>query len=126
MRVDPLLVVSAALLLGGALVTAPIPVTLFVLGAGWVLRSHAGPLTWAAAAGAVALGAFSARAALQDFELRRVSARDALGAPVRCAGLVTVRASPTFAGGTASSIVETDQLDCESRAVTGPLRMRLY
>jgi competence protein ComEC len=126
MRVDPVLVVSAALLLGGTLVSAPIPVTLFALAAGWMLRSHVGVLTWGAAAAALAFGAHSARSALDGFELRRVAARDALGSPVRCAGQVTIAVSPTFAGGTANSIVEAERLDCEGRTLPGPLRMRLY
>jgi competence protein ComEC len=126
MRVDPLLLVSAALLLGGTLATAPIPVALMVLGIGWMLRGCVGRLAWAAALCALAFGGIAARSALHQFELRRVSARDALGAPVRCAGQVTIAMSPTFSGGTTSSVVETDQLDCEGRAIAGPLRLRLY
>jgi competence protein ComEC len=126
MRVDPLLVVSAALLLGGTLVSAPLPVTLFALGTGWMLRGHVGGPTLAAATLALAFGAFSARSALDAFEHHRVAVRDALGPPARCAGLVTIAVSPTFAGGTANSIVDAEELECEGRIVAGPFRMRLY
>ena len=54
--------------------------------------ARSGALAWAAALLALAFGAVSARSALHEFELRRVSARDALGAPVRCAGQVTIAA----------------------------------
>jgi competence protein ComEC len=129
MRVDPVLVVSAALLLGGTLVTAPIPVALAVLAIAWILRAQLGVRAWIAALIALGISAVAARSALDTFEVRRVAARDALGAPVRCAGQVTIAESPTWSDGTASSIVETEQLDCEGRIVTGHtgrLRLRLY
>jgi competence protein ComEC len=68
----------------------------------------------------------TSRAALERFEARRVAARDALGAPVRCAAEVTIAASPTVGGGTAISIASAAELDCEGRTLIGPFRMRLY
>jgi competence protein ComEC len=78
------------------------------------------------ALGCVGLGLARTALAVGQFEARRVMARDALGAPARCAGDGVVVASPTLVRDAVRLQVEFDQLDCEGRRVPGPVLTRLY
>lgn len=127
MRIDPVLVAAAALLFGASAAVAPLPAVAAALGVALVLLL--GRLRVAALLIAVAaFGAGAARAhwVVSRFELRRVAARDALGAPSRCAGRATVASSPVWTDGTLGYLADFDNLDCEGRALRGPLRVRLY
>ena len=126
MLVDNVLVFAAALLVGQLLGTHPLPASAAALSIAWMLRRALGARGLVVAALALGIGAVSARAALHQFEARRVSARDAIGVPVRCAAEIAIAESPTFGGGSAISIVTAAELDCEGRILTGPFRMRLY
>src|SRR5688572_26811196 len=99
MPLDRVLVFAAALLVGQLLAVAPLPATAAALAIAWMLWRALGARGLSAAVGALALGAGTARAALERFEARRVAARDTLGAPARCAAEVTIAGSPIVGGG---------------------------
>lgn len=120
------LLVALALLAGALAASAPgpvgvacAPVLLCLVRRGlarWVL----------VAVGCLFLGLARASAAVDRFEAHRVAARDALGAPARCAGDGHIVASPTLVRDVIVLPVEFEQLDCEGRTVQGPVLARLY
>lgn len=126
MRVDPAVLVALAAVGGTALPVAPLATGLAALGVlALVVRRVS---AWAVALAVLALGASSLRAgrALDDFETRRLRARDDFGAPSRCAAEARVVASPTWTGGASSALLQLDGIDCEGRAVAGPLLARVH
>jgi competence protein ComEC len=125
-RVDPVLVVATALLLGACAAVAPLPVAVGAGASLLLLRSRMSRLGWLLGLLALVLSSWRAHWALGDFEAARVAARDALMRPARCAGRAVVVRSPTWAHGSANLVVDLHQGDCEGRPLPSPVRARVY
>ncbi|MBN1608862.1 MAG: ComEC/Rec2 family competence protein [Polyangiaceae bacterium] len=126
MSPSALLIVGLSLLAGSLAASSPLPVLLAcapILVC--LLRRGEGRLVLAAL-GCLVLGLARASLAVDRFEVRRVMARDALGAPARCAGEGVIVASPTLVRDAVQLQVEFEQLDCEGHRVNGPILTRLY
>lgn len=126
MRLDPVLVVALGVVGGQAAADAPLPAVCAALGVAVVLAPGLKRPVLLLALVAFALSAVRAQAALRRFEDERVRVRDAIGAPARCSGAGVVVASPMRTGDSLAFVAELGTLDCEGRAVPGPLRARLH
>lgn len=72
-------------------------------------------------------GYHQAALAFRSYEHRRAAARDALGAPETCGGVVRVASSPMKRGDRFSFVAEARSLSCEGRArVAAGTRLRIY
>jgi competence protein ComEC len=125
-RIDPLLPVAAGTLCGSAASAAPLPALAAASGLLIVLRGSGRAtlrtLALALIAGALTVG--RARWQLSRYEVARIEARDALGAPARCAGTARVRRSPVWRDGTAVFVADLTDADCGGRRLP-PVRVRL-
>jgi competence protein ComEC len=124
-RVDPVLVVAGAAVLGGLAIAAPLAVSCTVVGLGAVLASR---LSWRVLAVAVVvLVGSAARAALvvPGFEAELGRVREALGAPRRCAGIAHIATSPAWRADSLGYVARFESLNCEGRAV-GAVLARLH
>jgi competence protein ComEC len=124
-RVDPVLVVASAAVLGGLAIAAPLAATCAAVGLGAVLASR---LSWRALAVAVVVLAGSAgRAAraVPAFEAELGRVREALGAPRRCAGVARIATSPAWRGDSLGYVARFESLNCEGRPL-GAVLARLY
>lgn len=121
-----MLPVAAGALCGSAASAAPLPAVAAAAGLVIVLRG-AGRVTWRILALALLAGALTAGRArwqLSHYETVRIGARDALGAPARCAGTARVRRSPVWRDGTAVFVADLTDADCDGRRLP-PVRVRL-
>jgi competence protein ComEC len=125
-RVDAVIVVAAAAVGGQAAAVAPLPAACAAVGIAVALaaRIRRSVLAWGLVV--LTLSAVRARLALEHFEGERVRVRDAIGAPARCSGSGRVVSSPVRTGDALVFVAELGALDCEDRAVTGPLLARLH
>jgi competence protein ComEC len=124
-RVDTVLLVALGSMLGPLALLQPGAAIAAGLGAAAIALRRARWLALLAALAAMLLAGWRARAALSEFEASRISARDALGEPQRCAGRARVVASPTWRGDAATYVVDFEALECDGRALAGT-RVRLY
>jgi competence protein ComEC len=128
LRVDPALVLAAAVVGGQVVPIAPAPAlaaasgVLALLG---VARALPRALLLASLV-LFGLSAWRARATLEHFEDERIRVRDAVGPPSRCAGQGVVVASPVRTGDAMAFVAELEGLDCEGRRITGRVRARLH
>jgi competence protein ComEC len=125
-RIDPALVMAAALLGGAACAVAPLPAVMAAAALALLLRPRLGPAALLVSAAAFGLGAWRAERAVSRFEARRVEVRDELGPPARCAGRGVVATSPVWAHDAIGYLADFRGLDCEGRKIPGPVRARLY
>jgi len=125
-RIDGVLVVALAAVAGQAAALAPWPVWCGAAGVALCLRGRMSLWWTALALLLLALSSLRGAWSLERFDDERVRVRDALGPPSRCAGAGRLVASPVKSGDAFSFVVEMDRLDCEERAVPGPLRVRLH
>lgn len=125
MRVDPVLAVACALLLGSVAPVAAVPVFLAACGAVAVLRGRLTALTWACCALALGVAALRSSSAARDFEAALEGTRVALGAPARCSGVARVESSPVRRNDSYGFIAAFESLDCDGRALP-KVRARLY
>lgn len=126
MRVDSVLLATLALFAGALVAVEPAAFTVAGVGVLALVARRAPPLALLIATGAVVVAGLRARSELEAYEQRRIAARDALGAPGRCAGHAVVVSSPTWRGDATTYLAELDALDCDGRQIAGPLRVRLY
>ncbi len=126
MRVDAILAVACALLLGACAAVAPVAVAATTVALGIVLWRRLGTVAWLCALAAVVLGAWRGVRAIHEYEAARAGVRTCVTGPLRCAGSGVVVASPTWARGAARLTLELDTLDCEGRSPELPVRARLY
>ncbi|HVW25178.1 MAG TPA: DNA internalization-related competence protein ComEC/Rec2 [Polyangiaceae bacterium] len=125
MRVDVVLLLAAAAVLGGLVVAAPLPVAAFGAVAVVLLRRAVGFRWLALATVLLSLQALRAAHVVPAFERRLEAVRSQLGPPRRCSGQGVVETSPALRAGVLGWVAAFDVLDCEGRAV-GPARVRLY
>src|SRR5690348_5440122 len=126
MRIDAALVVALAVVGGQLAPVAPLPAVLGAVGVVLVVGSRVSRAVLGLALLGFALSAWRAQASLEAFEVERVRVRDALGPPARCAGSGVVRSSPVRSGDALAFVAEVAALDCEGRAVPGPVLVRLH
>lgn len=126
MRLDPVLLVSAAAFFGGLAAVSPIPVAVAMAAVGLLFWRPAGSRVLVLAALAALLCALRAEREVEDYVARWSAARDALVRPSRCAGTGVVRSSPRVYGERLTYVADFDALDCEGRTLPGPFRVRLY
>jgi competence protein ComEC len=124
-RVDPVLVVASAAVLGGLVVVAPLAVACTALGLGAVLASRVSRSVLGAAVLVLVVGAVRAAIAVPAFEGELERVRAALGGPRRCAGVARVETSPTWRADSLTYVARFDSLECETRAI-GPVLARLH
>src|SRR5262245_39215957 len=110
-RVDPVLLVSCALVAGGLFVAAPVATAAAAVGVAVALRGHVSPRQRVAAVFALALGASRAGVAVPVFEARLDVARAALGGPRRCSGEGVVVRSPVWRGDGVGYVAEFARMD---------------
>ena len=125
-RVDAVLAVACALLLGACATVAPAAVAATTVALGIVLWRRLGTVAWLWALAAVLVGAWRGGQAIGEYEATRAQVRAAVTGPLRCAGRGVVVASPTWVGGATRLTLELDTLDCEGRSPELPVRVRLY
>jgi competence protein ComEC len=130
--VDPVLALGAAALAGAYLALAPLPAATALVALAFLARDQLSrPLLVACVIASAATG-WRANAELEDATRRYEVAREALGPPSRCHGVVEVVASPTVLSGgedperRARLEVELVEGACEERAWPAGLRARLY
>ncbi|HTQ03973.1 MAG TPA: DNA internalization-related competence protein ComEC/Rec2 [Polyangiaceae bacterium] len=126
MRLDPVLVVAAAVVGGQTAAVAPVPAACGALGVAVALAPGLTRKVLALALVAFVLSAGRAALTLRGFEDERVRVRDAIGAPARCSGAGAVVSSPVRTGASLAFVAELGTLDCEGREVGGPLLARLH
>lgn len=124
-RVDGVLCGCAAFTFGALAIVAPVAAPLAALCIAALCARGLGTLRLLAMGVLFAAGAFRAEQAVGRFEESRAAARDALGAPRRCAGRAQVLTSPAFTSQTLGYVAELRELACEGHALP-PLRARLY
>lgn len=120
-----MLFLSLAALGGGYLVSAPVAGALGALGTLFLCRAVGARLLVLAGA-VVLLALWRAHTALAEYELERVTMRDALGAPKRCLVDGVVQRSPTWRGDALSYVVKASAVDCEGQQLPGSPVVRLY
>jgi competence protein ComEC len=124
-RVDPVLAVAFALLVGSIAPTAPLSSLAFVLGAGAVVGRRLSARTWAVVALTLALAAVRSVRETASFEGRLEATRIALGPPSRCFGVGRVESSPVRRNGAFGFVAAFESIECEGKRL-GPTRVRLY
>lgn len=126
MRVDAAIALCAALLGGALIVAAPLPAAAAAALLGCLVVGRLRTSVLCACLLGLLLGHGRAAGGLAAYEGERVAARDALGAPSRCAARARVVASPVSRGGTLIYLVDLEQVQCEARTLPGRYRARLY
>ncbi len=124
MRLDPVLVIAAAGVLGGYFVTTPLATGATVVALGVVVGRRVSARVLLCAAVALSVTGWRAWRAVPAFEADLVATRIALKAPSRCSGVARVDTSPTVRDGALGYVADFDALDCEGRNVPG-VRVRL-
>lgn len=122
---DPVLLVSLALAAGATFALAPLPAALGVSGVLLLLIARVPARVVFAALGALLLGALVAERSLTHFDAARQAARDALGAPERCALRGEVDAQPTRSGEHTLFSLSVRWASCEQGRVAPGTRVRL-
>jgi competence protein ComEC len=122
---DPALLLALALCAGSALSVAPFAAAVALGGVALLLRSRVGRWLYAALFVAMALGALRAAYDVASFDVARRTARDALGAPARCALHGVVASSPTSVGGRAVYVLAVERADCDQGSVRAGTRVRI-
>ncbi|MFZ5895813.1 MAG: DNA internalization-related competence protein ComEC/Rec2 [Myxococcota bacterium] len=125
MWLDPVLCVALALCAGSTLVVAPGAALLSFAGIALVLRRRLRKAVVCSVLVALALGGVRAASSIAHFDGARRAARDALGAPARCALSGSVVSSPTWVGGRASYVLDVQRAECDAGAVRAGTRVRL-
>ncbi|MCC6555798.1 MAG: DNA internalization-related competence protein ComEC/Rec2 [Polyangiaceae bacterium] len=132
---DPVLLAALALAAGAALARAPLPTALGAVLVALALRARARPAALAIAALSLLASGWRARAALDAAAARYARAVDLLQPPVRCEVRGAVVASPVVLGEArraagepppARAAVELTAGACGARAISEPVRARLY
>ncbi|HEX7670409.1 MAG TPA: ComEC/Rec2 family competence protein, partial [Polyangiaceae bacterium] len=124
-RVDPVLVVASAAVLGGLAVAAPLAVVCTAVGLGLVLAPRVSRVALGTAVLLLIGGAVRAALAVPAFENELERVRAALGGPRRCAGVARIETSPTWRADSLTYVARFESLDCETRAI-GPVLARLH
>ena len=125
MRVDPVLVVAGAAVLGGLAISAPLAAGCTAIGLAVVLASRVSRRALTAAILVLLGSAVRAAMAVPAFESELERVRGALGGPRRCAGVARIETSPTWRSDSLSYVARFESLDCENRAV-GSVLARLH
>jgi len=134
--VDPIVLVSLALLCGAPLALAPVPTAVAAVLIVWVLRARAHRGALALASIALVAGGLRARAALGQADALHERALALLQPPLRCEGegevvsasVVMGRGAPARAESAGQARVDVELVSgrCGDRALTAPIRARLY
>jgi len=125
-RTDAVLLVAAAAVGGQVAAVAPVPAACAAVGVMIALGPRLRRRTIVVVLVVLALSSWRATLALRRFESERVRVRDAILAPARCAGTGVVVSSPMRSGDALAFVARLGTLDCEGRAVAGPLLARLH
>jgi len=125
--IDIALVASLGLLLGQLAPGNMGPIVLVSAGLAVAARKHLTLRRLLIALALFGFGCWQAARTLQDYEQTRARARDDLGAPQTCGGIVRVSASPQRRGDRFGLLAEARDLDCEGSARVRPgTILRLY
>jgi competence protein ComEC len=122
---DPVLIVATALSFGALAVVSPLPVAFGALPILLLVGRHVSLRVIALGAAAFALSAWRGNAEIAAFDGDRRAAREALGAPQRCALHGTVLASPTVSDGRTLYTLRVTKADCENGSVAAGLSLRV-
>jgi len=125
-RLDPILLLGAALLFAGAAAVAPVAACTVALGVLWLLRARYRAWLFVVAVLVWGLGWWRGVRTLAEFEEARVSARAQVGGAARCTVKGKVSTSPEWLHGALRYWVEAERVECDAKVFDGERVLRLY